>query len=77
MDEKLIAKNFVEKLIEVGKIESIQDACSQYKDAVVLLGDEYAKIGSVEEAEATIKEFFTRNKDLLKEIYQEHPEFFK
>lgn len=77
MDEKLIAKNFVEKLIDAGKIESIHDACSQYKEAVSLLEEKPDENLSHESIHEKIKGLMLKSSDILKEIFKEHPELFK
>jgi ribosomal protein L17 len=80
MDEKLIAKNFVEKLIESGKIESVEDACKNYQVAVDMLTSKPS--GSLEnlsdtEIKERLKEVVIGSPELLKEIFKEHPELFE
>ncbi len=80
MDEKLIAKNFVEKLIESGKIESVEDACKNYQVAVDMLtskpSDSLENLSDKEIGER-LKEAIIGSPELLKEILKEHPDLFE
>ncbi len=77
MDEKLIAKNFIEKLIGAGVITNIENACEKYKTAISLLRESPDKELSNEELSEKIKELVSRYPEVLKELFKESPELFK